>query len=157
MDEICVGAGIDNLFSVIVRMIVSPGVPVVTSLGAYPTFNYQVNGNGGLLKTVPFHRDKEDPGRSAGGGAQRGGAAAVHFQPRTIRWVPGHDAGTIQRMIDAVPTGRLLVLDEAYIEVCTGRNRTADRHRQSPGDPDTHLLEGARHGGHADWIRHWPP
>ena len=115
MEEICVGAGIDNLFSVIVRMIVSPGVPVVTSLGAYPTFNYQVNGNGGLLKTVPFHRDKEDPDALLAAARDEGAPLLFLSNPDNPMgtW---HDADTIQRMIDAVPDGRLLVLDEAYIE-----------------------------------------
>jgi len=115
MEEICISAGIDNLFSVIVRMIVSPGVPVVTSLGAYPTFNYQVNGNGGILKTVPYHRDKEDPDALLDA-ARNEGAPLLFIANPDNPMGTWHDAETIQRMIDAVPPGRLLVLDEAYIE-----------------------------------------
>ena len=115
IEEICVGAGIDNLFSVIVRMTVSPGVPVVTSLGAYPTFNYQVNGNGGLLKTVPYHRDKEDPDALLDA-ARNEGAPLLFIANPDNPMGTWHDADTIQRMIDNVPPGKLLVLDEAYIE-----------------------------------------
>ena len=42
-------------------MIVEPGVKVVTSLGAYPTFNFHVSGYGGDLVTVPYNGDYEDP------------------------------------------------------------------------------------------------
>lgn len=115
MDEICVCAGIDNIFGVVVRMVVSPGVPVVTSLGAYPTFNYQVNGNGGILKTVPYHRDKEDP-EALLATARNEGAPLIFIANPDNPMGTWHDADTIQRMIDGVTPGKLLVLDEAYIE-----------------------------------------
>ncbi len=34
---------------------------MVTSAGAYPTFNYHVAGFGGELVTVPYRGDYEDP------------------------------------------------------------------------------------------------
>ncbi|HSM41569.1 MAG TPA: aminotransferase class I/II-fold pyridoxal phosphate-dependent enzyme, partial [Afifellaceae bacterium] len=43
-DNIVVGEGIDALLGYLNRMLVSEGTPVVTSLGAYPTFNYHVAG-----------------------------------------------------------------------------------------------------------------
>ena len=55
-----VGEGIDGLLGLAVRMIVTPQAPVVTSLGAYPTFNYHVAGFGGRLVTVPYRDDRED-------------------------------------------------------------------------------------------------
>ena len=45
-DEICISAGVDDLLGLMVRIIVEPGDPVVTSLGTYPTFNYHVHGFG---------------------------------------------------------------------------------------------------------------
>ena len=36
-------------------------VAVVTSDGAYPTFNYHVSGFGGVLSKVPYRDDREDP------------------------------------------------------------------------------------------------
>eukprot|EP01047_Picozoa_sp_COSAG01_P056104 COSAG01_NODE_6323_length_3735_cov_6.183718_3_plen_69_part_00 len=45
----------------LVRMLVQVDTPVVTSLGAYPTFNYHVAGFGGALESVPFAGDGEDP------------------------------------------------------------------------------------------------
>ncbi len=52
-DRIVVGEGIDGLLGLVARQIVDNGTPVVTSLGAYPTFNYHVAGVGGRLVTVP--------------------------------------------------------------------------------------------------------
>jgi len=49
--HIMVGEGIDT------------GDAVVTSAGAYPTFNYHVAGYGGDLHTVPYAGDFEDPDR----------------------------------------------------------------------------------------------
>ena len=43
-DNIVVGEGIDGFLGYLCRMIVEPGVKVVTSLGAYPTFNFHVSG-----------------------------------------------------------------------------------------------------------------
>ena len=45
----------------LVRLLVEPGEPVVTSAGAYPTFNFHVTGFGGKLHTVPYVNDHEDP------------------------------------------------------------------------------------------------
>ena len=59
--HIMVGEGIDGLLGYLVRLFVAPGDAVVTSLGAYPTFNYHVAGFGGILHTVPYVDDHEDP------------------------------------------------------------------------------------------------
>ena len=45
-ENIIVGEGIDCLLGYLARMTVSEGTPVVTSQGAYPTFNYHVAGFG---------------------------------------------------------------------------------------------------------------
>ena len=59
--NVMVGEGIDGLLGYLVRMVIEPGKKVVTSLGAYPTFNYHVVGYGGDLITVPYVNDREDP------------------------------------------------------------------------------------------------
>ena len=51
-DNIMVGEGIDGLFGYVVRIFVESGDSVVTSQGAYPTFNYHVVGYDGQLVTV---------------------------------------------------------------------------------------------------------
>ena len=41
-------------------MLIEKGDNVVTTDGAYPTFNYHVEGFGGNLYKVPFKNDTED-------------------------------------------------------------------------------------------------
>jgi histidinol-phosphate aminotransferase len=60
MGNVVVGEGIDGLLGYLVRLLVDAGDHVVTSDGAYPTFNYHVVGYGGTLHKVPYKDDKED-------------------------------------------------------------------------------------------------
>ena len=60
MGNVVVGEGIDGLLGYLVRLLVDAGDHVVTSDGAYPTFNYHVAGYGGTLHKVPYKDDKED-------------------------------------------------------------------------------------------------
>ena len=114
-ENIVVGEGIDCLFGYINRMFVEDGVTVATSLGAYPTFNFHVAGFGGRLVTTPYVNDCEDPGALLDLAA-RENARLIYIanpdNPMATWW----DAQTIQQMIDDVPAGALLCLDEAYGE-----------------------------------------
>ena len=44
IDNIVIGEGIDGLLGYLVRLFVTKGITVVTTDGAYPTFNYHVTG-----------------------------------------------------------------------------------------------------------------
>ncbi len=110
---IMAGEGIDGLFGYTVRLFVETGVSVVTSLGAYPTFNFHVAGFGGRLVTVPYRDDQEDPEALA--------EAAIGENARLIYLAnPDNPMGSwlaadrIQRLLDALPDTCMLVLDEAY-------------------------------------------
>ncbi|MDB5505475.1 MAG: Histidinol-phosphate aminotransferase e [Devosia sp.] len=113
--NLAVGEGIDGLFGLIARLFLSPGDAVVTSLGAYPTFNFHAIGHGARLVTVPFAGDREDP-EALLDAARRERAKLVYFcnpsNPMGTWW----PAAQVQALIDAVPDEALLVLDEAYGE-----------------------------------------
>ena len=113
--NIVVGEGIDGLLGYLVRLCVGAGDAVVTSAGAYPTFNYHVAGFGGALVTVPYDGDHEDPVALVAKAAEVD-AKLVYLANPDNPMGTWHDAATVQRMIDAVPEGCLLVLDEAYLE-----------------------------------------
>ncbi|TCP62984.1 histidinol-phosphate aminotransferase [Rhodovulum bhavnagarense] len=114
-ENIMVGEGIDGLLGYLVRMVVAPGDPVVTSAGAYPTFNYHVTGFGGVLHKVPYAGDHED-GQALLDKAAEVGAKLVYLANPDNPMGSWHGAEKIRAMIEAVPEGTLMILDEAYIE-----------------------------------------
>ncbi len=113
MEHILVGEGIDGLLGNLVRLLVAEGDAVVTSQGAYPTFNYHVAGFGGVLHKVPYRGDHEDP-QALIAKAVEIGAKLIYFANPDNPMGSWHDAATVQAMIAAVPPGSLLILDEAY-------------------------------------------
>jgi histidinol-phosphate aminotransferase len=114
-ERISIGEGIDGLLGTIVRLFVSEGTPVVTSAGAYPTFNYHVNGFGGRLVTVPYRDDHEDPDALlAAAGAES--APLVYLANPDNPMGSWHTAGRLRTALDALPPSAVLVLDEAYVE-----------------------------------------
>lgn len=115
-EAITVGEGIDGLLGSLVRLTVAPGDPVVTSAGAYPTFAYHVAGFGGVLHQVPYRDDQEDP-EALIAQARAVGAKLIYLANPDNPMGTWHSAARIQAMIDAVPAGCLLVLDEAYIDL----------------------------------------
>lgn len=114
-DNIVVGEGIDGLLGLVVRLFVDPGDAIVTSAGAYPTFNFHVVGFGGRLETVPYKDDREDP-EALIAAARAHDAKLVYIANPDNPMGTAHPAAAIQRMIDAVPDGTLMLLDEAYID-----------------------------------------
>ena len=101
---------------ILCRLMLEQGDIVVTSNGAYPTFNYQVKGAGGRLETVPYLADYEDPDALIEK-ARQYKAKMIYIANPDNPMGTHHSAETIQRMIDSVPKESLLVLDEAYIEL----------------------------------------
>ena len=114
-ENIVVGEGIDGLLGLLVRMMVENGEPVVTSLGAYPTFNFHVAGFGGELFAVPYKDDAEDPDALLE-------AIKKHDAPLAYLANPDNPMGTfhgkdvIANLIDQLPKETVLCLDEAYCE-----------------------------------------
>lgn len=115
VDRVCLGAGIDDLLGLVVRMSVEPGTPVVTSLGAYPTFNYHVSGYGGELHRVPYRDDRIDL-EALAAKARDVDAPLVFLANPDNPMGTWHDAGAVREFIDALPEACLLILDEAYVE-----------------------------------------
>jgi len=114
-DNIIVGEGIDGLLGNLTRLIVEPGVNVVTSLGGYPTFNYHVNAFGGELHTVPYKDDHEDL-EGLAEMARQTNAALVYLANPDNPMATWHDGKAVSAFIEQLPQGCLLCLDEAYIE-----------------------------------------
>ena len=159
VENIIVGEGIDGLLGYLVRLLIEPGDTVVTSAGAYPTFNYHVAGFGGVLAKVPYRNDTEDP-QALVAMARETGAKLVYLANPDNPMGTWHDSATVQAMINALPDGTLLVLDEAYIEFAPEGTAPAldtsdTRVIRMRTFSKAHGLAGARVGyaiGHADLI-----
>ncbi|MEP2946054.1 MAG: pyridoxal phosphate-dependent aminotransferase [Lentilitoribacter sp.] len=115
-NNIVIGEGIDGLLGLVARMIVETNTPVVTSIGAYPTFNFHVAGFGGQLHAVPYKQDKEDLDALLDK-VQETNAALVYFAN------PDNPMGTYwsrEEVVDfakKLPASTMLILDEAYVEM----------------------------------------
>ena len=115
-ENIVIGEGIDGLLGLLTRMYVSPGEPVVTSLGAYPTFNFHVVSVGGRLAAVPYENNRE---------SLDGLIEAVHREKARLVYLSNPDnpmgswweTGDIARFIEKLPATTMLILDEAYCEL----------------------------------------
>ncbi|GAA6163183.1 pyridoxal phosphate-dependent aminotransferase [Pelagimonas sp. KU-00592-HH] len=113
--NLVVGEGIDGLLCYLVRLVVEQGDAVVTSEGAYPTFNYHVAGFGGVLHKVPYTDDHEDLPALIAKAAEVDAKLVYFANPDNPMgtWVSGD---SIKAALDTLPDGTLLVLDEAYVE-----------------------------------------
>ncbi|MBE1284947.1 MAG: pyridoxal phosphate-dependent aminotransferase [Rhodobacteraceae bacterium] len=114
-DNIMIGEGIDGLLGYLVRLIIGKGDRVVTSAGAYPTFNYHVAGFGGELHTVPYTDDHEDPAALFAKAAEVN-AKLVYLANPDNPMGSWHSGTDLVAALDGLPDGCLFVLDEAYIE-----------------------------------------
>ena len=114
-EAIVVGEGIDALLGYTIRLLIEPGDAVVTSDGAYPTFNYHVAGYGGALTKVPYRDDHEDlEGLVAA--AAKTDAKLVYLANPDNPMGTWHKAAKVEAMMAAMPPGCLLLLDEAYAD-----------------------------------------
>ncbi|RFC69152.1 MULTISPECIES: pyridoxal phosphate-dependent aminotransferase [Mesorhizobium] len=113
--NVVVGQGIDGLLGVATRLFVEDGTPVVTSLGAYPTFNFHVAGSGGRLVLVEYENDKESLGTLLEA-VRRENAPLVYLSnpdnPMGSWWT----SNEIVEFMSALPSTTMLLLDEAYGE-----------------------------------------
>ena len=115
VDAVAVGEGIDGLLGLTCMIFLAPGDQVVTTLGAYPTFNFHVAAQGGLLSQIPMREDREDLSALLDT-ARRLRAKLIYVSN------PNNPMGTcwpqavITQLMRDVPDGTLLVLDEAYCD-----------------------------------------
>ena len=129
-DHIMVGEGIDGLLSYLVRLFVSEGDAVVTSDGAYPTFNYHVAGFGGTLHKVAYVDDHEDPASLMQKAADVD-AKLVYLANPDNPMGTWHKGAAIVKTLDTLPKGCVMVLDEAYVETAPAGTET----KVDPDDP----------------------
>lgn len=114
-DNVVVGEGIDGLLGLACALVLEAGAPVITSDGAYPTFNFHVAQCAGRLVKVPFRQDREDL-EALLDAARREKARILYVtnpdSPMGTWW----SGAEIARLAEQLPPGTLLCLDEAYCD-----------------------------------------
>lgn len=115
-ENIVVGEGIDGLLGYLVRLMINPGDSVVTSDGAYPTFNFHVTGYGGHLHKAPYRDDHEDPDALLRM-ARNTRAKLIYLANPDNPMGSWHSAARLEAMVADLPPDCLLILDEAYIDL----------------------------------------
>ena len=114
-ENIVIGEGIDGLLGYLCRLFVDREVNIVTSRGAYPTFNYHVSGFGGNLSFVPYKNDFEDLDRLLYEANKRR-ASIIYLANPDNPMGTFHSKTKVEDMISNLPRDCLLCLDEAYSE-----------------------------------------
>ena len=119
IENITVGAGIDDLLGLIVRAYCGPGGMALMTRGSYPTFVYHVVGYGAVLSTV-------EPRGDGSTDVAAFAAAARERKPQVVYLAnPDNPSGSFLGRADvetiraAVPDDALFVLDEAYADFLT--------------------------------------
>lgn len=113
--NVVIGEGIDGLLGLLVRIYAQAGDVIVTSLGAYPTFNFHVAGFGARLVTTPYRDDHEDiEGLLEAVGREQ--PKIVYLSNPDNPMGTWHSADAVMRFAEALPRTTMLALDEAYGE-----------------------------------------
>ncbi len=115
-ENIVVGEGIDGLLGLLCRLLITAGDTVVTSRGAYPTFNFHVTGFAGVAHFAPYLENHEHP-EALLALARQVDAKLLYLANPDNPMGSHHPGTTIEAMIKALPEGTLLVLDEAYVDL----------------------------------------
>jgi histidinol-phosphate aminotransferase len=115
MEHVVVASGIDELLGLVVRAFLDHGEAAVTSLGAYPTFNYHVAGFGGQLERVPYAHDRNDLDALADA-AHTSHARLVYLANPDNPSGSWYSARDVLAFVERLPADCLLLLDEAYAE-----------------------------------------
>ena len=116
LESVVVGPGIDSLLGTVVRMFLAPGEVAVSSLGAYPTFDYHVAGHGGRLERVAYRADARVDVEALAAAARGAGARLVYLSSPDNPTGTQTPARALADLADRLPDGCLLVLDEAYLD-----------------------------------------
>lgn len=113
ISNVVIGEGIDGLLGLTCLMYLVPGQTVVTSDGAYPTFNFHVLAHGGRLVKVPMAHDCEDLAALLETARTEKARILYVSNPNNPMgsWWPAED---VAQLIAELPPETLLILDEAY-------------------------------------------
>ena len=115
IEAVVVGEGIDGLLGLTCALFLTPGSNVVTTDGAYPTFNFHVTAHGGKVHAIPMRAFREDVPRLIET-AKATSAPLIYVSNPNSPMGSWWRADEIDAFVSALPSETLLILDEAYCE-----------------------------------------
>ena len=131
VEQVLVGAGIDDLLALVVRAFAAGGGRAVMAHGSYATFAYHAATFGVALDTAPYGADDHVDLAALAAQARdsevtrcRGRDTAAAQDGATVVYLanPDNPSGTwqseaaVRAFVAALPPGCILALDEAYID-----------------------------------------
>ena len=125
IEELVVGAGIDDIMGLVVRAYIAPGGTALTTRGSYPTLNYHVTGYGGRLVYGRYYDDGRVDLDAFLEVAEREKPSLLYLAN------PDNPSGTfigaddMKRLFDALPHDAVFLLDEAYADFAEERELLA--------------------------------
>lgn len=114
-DCVVIGEGIDGLLGLTCMLFLESGDAVISTAGAYPTFNFHVAAHGGQLRLEPMRDDHEDLDALVDA-ARAEQAKIIYVSNPNSPMGSWHSAETLRRWIPELPAATLLILDEAYCD-----------------------------------------
>lgn len=115
IENVVLGAGIDDLLLLICRALLEPGATAVSSLGGYPTFAYSVAGVGALLLTEPYREDRPDL-EALALTANRSAGRVVYLADPDNPSGSASEPSEVKELRKRLPAGCALLLDQAYAD-----------------------------------------
>ena len=116
-ENFAVGEGIDGLLGHLVHLATEAGDGVLSSHGAYPTFNYHVAARGAVLDLVPYRDERPAIYQDIDALLER----ARETRPKLLYFANPdnptgslHSSARIEQLIAETPEETILILDEAY-------------------------------------------
>lgn len=121
LEQVLVGAGIDDLLALMVRAFATDGGRAVMTLGSYATFAYHAATFGVTLDCVPYGAGGQVDlaalaARSRDSAGARRGATVVYLANPDNPAGTWHAAEAVRGFAAALPPGCILALDEAYVD-----------------------------------------
>lgn len=122
MDNLVVGEGIDGLLGNLARLLIEPGVNVVTSKGGYPTFSFHAKSLGGKLNFVAYKDNRQDL-QALVEMASRTHASVLYISNPDNPMGGCFNQSEIEWLLSNLPDQCVLLLDEAYFEYIPERHQ----------------------------------
>ncbi len=115
IETVVIGEGIDGLLGLTCQLFLTQGAHVVTTDGAYPTFNFHVLSHGGKIHAVPMRDFREDVPRLIKT-AKEVSAPIIYVSNPNSPMGSWWSAEDINSFVAALPPQTLLIVDEAYCD-----------------------------------------